>query len=100
MHAVHCVEEVGRGEFFGFGRKIFLEDREKILPEGESSAHIIFPESGLGFMNAEGNGLAQGVTIFSCGEALFVQSVSTFMDRAPDNFGEVFFIYAGCGSHV
>ena len=65
------------------------------LPEGTGAADVIFPEAGLGFVNAKGDGVARGEVGLIGGEALFVESVPGFVEHSEEGGGEVVFVVAG-----
>ena len=73
----------------------FLCAGEPLFPEGAGAADVVFPEAGLGFVNAEGHGVAGGKVGLVGGEALFVESVACFVEDAEEGGGEVVFVIAG-----
>lgn len=92
--AVDADEELVEVEFLKVGEKL-LGAREPFFPEGAGAANVVFPEAGLGFVNAEGDGLAGGEVEVGGGEALFVEAVAGLVHDAEERGGEVVFIIAG-----
>ena len=62
----------------------FLGARKPFFPEGARSADVVFPETGLGFVNAEGDGLSGGEVEVVGGEALFVKPVTNFVHDSEE----------------
>lgn len=73
----------------------FLGAREPFFPEGAGAADVIFPEAGLGFVDAEGDGGAGGEMEVGGGEALLVEAVAGFVHDAGEGGEEVVLIVAG-----
>ena len=92
--AVDGGEKLVEVELAEVGEK-FLGAREPFFPEGAGAADVVFPEAGLGFVNAEGDGLAGGEVEVGGGEALFVESVPGFVHDAEEGGGEVVVFVAG-----
>ncbi len=76
-------------------REEFLGARKPFFPEGAAAADVVFPEAGLRFVNAEGDGLAGGKVEVRGGEALFVEAVAGFVHHAEEGRGEVVVFVAG-----
>lgn len=66
-----------------------------LFPERAGAADVVFPEAGLRFVNAEGDGLARGEVEVGGGEALFVESVSGFVHDAEERGGKVVIFVTG-----
>ena len=92
--SVDADEELVEVEFLKVGEEL-VGAREPFFPEGATTADVVFPESGLGFVNAEGDGLTGGEVEVGGGEALFVEAVAGFVHDAEEGGGEVVFVVAG-----
>ena len=92
--AIDSDEELVEVEFLEMGEEL-LGAWEPFFPEGAAAADVVFPESGLGFVDAEGDGLTGGEVEVGGGEALFVEAVAGFVHDAEEGGGEVVFVVAG-----
>ena len=92
--AVDGGEELVEGDFSQM-REEFLGARIPLFPEGARAANVVFPEAGLGFVDAEGDGLAGGEMEVGGGEALLVEAVAGFVHDAEEGGGEVVVFVAG-----
>ena len=70
------------------------------FPKRASSANSIFPKAGLGFMDTEGGGLAEGSAELRFREALVVESVASFVEDPVEGDHEIGFIVAGGHSGI
>ena len=65
------------------------------FPEGAGAADTVFPKAGLGFVNTEGGGLAQGGTDLRFGETLIVETVAGLVEDPVEGDHEVGFVVTG-----
>ncbi len=65
------------------------------FPEGSRAPDTVFPEAGLGFMNAEGGGLAEWRAELRFGETLVVETVAGLVQGTVKGDHEVVFVVAG-----
>ena len=65
------------------------------FPEGAGAADTVFPKAGLGFVNTEGGGLAQGGTDLRFGETLIVETVAGLVEDAIKGDHKVGFVVTG-----
>jgi hypothetical protein len=65
------------------------------FPEGSGATDAIFPEAGLGFVNAEGGGLAKGRAELGFRETLVVETVAGLVEDPVEGDHEVAFVVAG-----
>ena len=65
------------------------------FPEGAGAPDSVFPEAGLGFMNAEGSGLAEWRAELRFGETLVVETVASLVEDPVEGDHEVVFVVAG-----
>lgn len=90
------VPGVEAGVFEG-GGGCSLEDGVEVGPEVVVSADDVFPEAGLGFVEAQAWGVGDdGVLVFAAGEAEFVEGVSGFVHGGEEGEGgAVAFVVGG-----
>ena len=65
------------------------------FPEGAGAADTVFPEAGLGFVNAERGGLAEGRAELGFGKTLVVETVASLVEDTVEGDHEVAFVIAG-----
>ena len=65
------------------------------FPEGSGAPDSIFPEAGLGFMNAEGGGLAEWRAELGFRKTLIVETVAGLVKDPVEGDHEVAFVVAG-----
>ncbi len=65
------------------------------FPEGSIAPDTVFPEAGLGFMNAEGGGLAKGRAELGFWKTLVVETVAGLVPDPVEGDHEVAFVVAG-----
>jgi|GEM_PF-5459802 len=65
------------------------------FPEGSGAADTVFPEAGLGFVNAERGGLAEGRAELGFGKTLVVETVASLVEDTVEGDHEVAFVIAG-----
>ncbi len=65
------------------------------FPEGAGTADTVFPEAGLGFVNTEGSGLAEGRAELGFRETLVVETVASLVQDTVEGDHEVVFVVAG-----
>ena len=65
------------------------------FPEGAGAADTVFPKAGLGFVNAERGGLAEGRAELGFGKTLVVETVAGLVKDTVEGDHEVAFVVAG-----
>ena len=65
------------------------------FPEGAGAADTVFPQAGLGFVNAERGGLAEGRAELRLRKTLVVETVASLVKNPVKRDHEVAFVVAG-----
>jgi hypothetical protein len=65
------------------------------FPERTRAADTVFPEAGLGFVNAEGGGLAEGRAELGFWKTLVVETVAGLVEDPVEGDHEVAFVVSG-----
>ncbi len=94
--AIEGVER-GGGELFGEG---FLEEGIVAGPEFAGASDQVFPEAGLGFVDAEGDAAGEGCGFEFWIDVEFVEGVAHFVEAAEESAREPLFFVAGGDADV
>lgn len=70
------------------------------FPEGEGTTDEVFPEAGLGFVDAEGDAAAEGSGFVGGVDAHFIEGVAHFVEGAEECAGHPVFFEAGGDADV
>src|SRR6185437_16343343 len=80
--------------------KGLLQNRVEKTPKGSRTSDAIFPETGLAFMDAQGDRIAQRCAEIPLIQPLVIQPMAAFMDTTEEAGLQFMFMDAGRHAHV